>query len=65
MEGRPVTLDGQNEADQHLKSKMHRSNVKLKKQIGDHQDGVMPEWLKEKIRLKKEEHTTRNIDAIS
>ena len=63
MEGRPVTLDGQNEADQHLKSKMHRSNVKLKKQIDDHRDGVVPEWLKKKIRKNQERaHATRNID---
>ncbi|CAG8511803.1 10162_t:CDS:10 [Paraglomus occultum] len=66
IEGRPVTLDGQNEADQHFRSKMHRSNVKLKKQIDDYRDGDMPEWLKKKIRKNQERvHATRNIDVNS
>ncbi|CAB4443671.1 unnamed protein product [Rhizophagus irregularis] len=44
----PVIVNGDSERNQHLKSKKHKSNLKLKKQFDENCDGQFPSWFKKK-----------------
>lgn len=44
----PVIVNGDSERNQHLISKKHKSNLKLKKQFDENYDGQFPSWFKKK-----------------
>jgi len=43
-----VIINGNSEWNQHLKSKRHKSNLKLKKKFDEDYNGQFPPWFKKK-----------------